>query len=130
MSPGLLGLVAAASAAGGAARYGLSRLIANRTRGTFPIATLLVNLSGALAIGFLYAGMKVWGWTPASVFSLAFLGSYTTVSAFSLETLLLLRERQYPAALGNILFSVGGCLAAAWIGYLIGIWFFSLVAGA
>ena len=47
------------------------------------------------------------------------LGSYTTVSSFSLQTLALLRDGEYARAFGNVAGSLLGCLAAVWAGYLL-----------
>jgi CrcB protein len=48
-----------------------------------------------------------------------FLGCYTTVSSFSLQTLTLARNGEAVHALGNIVFSVGLCLAAVSCGFLL-----------
>jgi CrcB protein len=47
-----------------------------------------------------------------------FLGSYTTVSSFSLQTLALVRERARWRAAGNVLLSVALCLGGIVCGYL------------
>jgi len=47
-------------------------------------------------------------------------GGYTTFSSFSLQTLNLLREREYLYAGGNVLFSVVFCLLAVWLGFMLG----------
>ena len=47
-------------------------------------------------------------------------GGYTTFSSFSLQTLNLLREREWLYAGGNILLSVILCMVAVWLGYLLG----------
>ncbi len=53
-------------------------------------------------------------------------GGYTTFSSFSLQTLNLLRDREWLYAGGNILFSVVLCLVAVWLGYLLGATFSSM----
>ncbi|MDF2095209.1 fluoride efflux transporter CrcB [Aquibaculum arenosum] len=109
-------LVAAGSACGGLARHAVSSLVGRLAAG-FPWGTLAVNVSGSFLIGIL----AVWGvqaqWFAAQpqVWLLAgvgFLGSYTTVSSFSLQTLELLQARRYAQAAGNLLLSLGLCLAA------------------
>ena len=45
-------------------------------------------------------------------------GGYTTFSAFSLQTLTLMQKGQPLAASGNVIGSVGLCLAAVWLGYV------------
>ncbi len=47
-------------------------------------------------------------------------GGYTTFSAFSLQTLQLVRDGHWPAAGWNILLSVALCLAAVWLGFRAG----------
>ena len=47
------------------------------------------------------------------------LGSFTTVSSFSLQTLALLRDGEYGRACGNVAGSLLGCLAAVSAGYLL-----------
>lgn len=115
-----MALIIPGSAAGGMARHGLSAWIGRRTRDRFPAGTLVVNVSGALAIGFIAA----WRWTeamaladPVSVFLIyGFLGGYTTVSSFSLQTLHLLREGRSGAAAANMVASYGLCLLAVFAG--------------
>ena len=47
-------------------------------------------------------------------------GGYTTFSSFSLQTLNLLRDREWFYAFGNIFLSVALCMIAVWLGYLLG----------
>jgi fluoride exporter len=106
------------SAIGGLGRYLISGLVARRVGETFPWGTLVVNLSGALLIGML-AGAGALALDGARQFLIiGVLGSYTTVSSFSFQTLALAREGETGAALANILLSLAGCLAAAALGYL------------
>jgi len=117
--------VAAGSAAGGMARHWLSGAVARRIGETFPWGTLAVNASGAFAIGLVAA--LVAGGSPYAVRDetwllgvVGFLGSYTTVSSFSLQTLALLREGETGRAAGNIAASVGLCLGGAALGLATG----------
>src|SRR5215510_8330957 len=117
---GLIG-VAAGSALGGAARYFVSGLIARTVGETFPWGTLVVNVSGSFAIGFLAAVADVQRlaampllWQIAVT---GFIGSYTTVSSFSLQTLTLAQDREFLRAGGNILLSLVLCLAATLSGF-------------
>lgn len=126
--------VAAGSAAGGMARYWLSGLVARRIGETFPWGTLAVNASGAFVIGLAGAlgGALAADGLPAVARSEAwllgvvgFLGSYTTVSSFSLQTLTLLREGEALRAAGNVVASVGLCLGGAALGLAAGAWWIS-----
>ncbi len=117
-------LVLVGSALGGVARFWLSGVVGRRIGETFPWGTLAVNGSGALALGLVAAlfvggsglvGPRLWHFA-----ALGLLGSYTTVSSFSLQTLMLARDNQQRAALAYIALSLGVCLPAAWLGLAAG----------
>jgi fluoride exporter len=115
------------SAMGGVARFWLSEFAAARLGERFPWGTLLVNVSGAMAIGLLVGFLPggLGEGLPGGARQLAglgFLGSYTTVSSFSLQTLALAHDRQWRRVLANIGVSFGGCLAAAALGLAAGAW--------
>ena len=55
-------------------------------------------------------------------------GGYTTFSSFSLQTLDLLRDREWLYAGGNVILSVLLCLIAVWVGYALGSLLFSAKA--
>ncbi|WP_101341844.1 fluoride efflux transporter CrcB (plasmid) [Cereibacter azotoformans] len=114
-----LGLVALGGALGGTLRYAISGLVARRWGESFPWGTLVVNVTGAGLIGALAALVVVPGdhavlrpslWL---VFVTGVLGSYTTVSSFSLQTLALLRQGETGRGLANVAGSVGLCVGAA-----------------
>jgi fluoride exporter len=114
--------VAIGGALGSMARYGVSGFIAALARGTFPYGTLVVNVTGALSIGFLatFTGPDSRFFIPASgrVFLMVGIcGGYTTFSTFSLETANLMRDGEWTVALANVGFSVILCLVAIWIGH-------------
>ena len=118
-------LVALGGALGSVARFWLSGLVAERFAHAFPWNTLVVNVTGSFVIGFLAAvtepGSR--GWTSPGVrqfLMVGVCGGYTTFSSFSLQTLNLMREREWLYAGGNVLFSVFLCLLAVWLGYLLG----------
>ena len=90
----------------------------------FPLGTLVVNVSGCLAIGFFAERLADAAIDPAfrTAVLVGVLGGFTTFSTFSYETLRLVESRQHGAALLNVTASVLACLAAAWIGQLIARW--------
>jgi fluoride exporter len=119
--------VAIGGALGSVGRYWLNGLISTRFGETFPWGTLLVNVSGSFLIGVIGALAVPEGRldSPSRTFVTQFLmigvcGGYTTFSSFSLQTLNLLRDREWLYAGGNILLSVTLCLIAVWLGWLLG----------
>lgn len=116
-----LAWVALGSAFGGAARFLVSSLVARAVGETFPWGTMAVNVSGSLALGALAAVADAAALDPASLgwqlAAVGFLGSYTTVSSFSLQTLALVRDGEGARAAGNVALSLGLCLAAAAAGF-------------
>ena len=126
MQDSLYGLlwVALGSLPGGMARHLVSGLVASHVGAAFPWGTIVVNVTGSFAIGAVaaVAGAPSPDGTPASwdLFVVGFLGSYTTVSSFSLQTLALAREGQPLRASGNVLLSFAFCLAAVALGFAAG----------
>ena len=119
------------SAFGGVARFFLSGFVGRRIGETFPWGTLAVNISGAFTIGAIAAAADARllfnvpeAWALAVT---GFLGAYTTVSSFSLQTLALAREGDWLRAGGNVVLSVVLCLTAATLGFNLGA---RLLAGA
>jgi CrcB protein len=112
------------SVLGGCARYFVSGAIARRLGETFPWGTMTINFTGAFLIG-IFGALAT---HPGSVFAApnpwlfavtGFLGCYTTVSSFSLQTLTLARNGEPLSALGNVVFSVGLCLLAVSCGFFL-----------
>jgi len=91
---------------------------------SFPAGTLVVNVTGSLLIGVL-AGLAesraVLGPEARLLLVTGLLGGYTTFSAFSLETLLLLRSGQTATAFASVALQVLLGLVAAWAGFLLAV---------
>lgn len=108
-------------ALGGMTRVAIANLVGAGAPGSLPWNTLVVNASGALCLGVL-AGLLAPGSAPSGTallwlaLGVGFLGSYTTVSTFSLQTLALLRSGQRRAALANVGVSILLCLGMATLG--------------
>jgi CrcB protein len=118
-------LLAIGGAMGTLARYWLSGVTARFVGETFPLGTLVVNVTGSFIIGFfatltgpdgrLYIGSE------ARQFVLVGLcGGYTTFSSFSLQTLNLMNDGEWVLAGANICLSVILCLVAVWCGFAAG----------
>jgi fluoride exporter len=108
---------------GGVARFWVSGMVARRFGETFPWGTLTVNVTGSAAIGVLAALLLGAGGNAGATGPLwaalvsGVLGSYTTVSSFSLQTLALVRTGEPLRAALNITGSLVLCLGAAAAGY-------------
>jgi CrcB protein len=93
--------VALGSAVGGVTRYLLGGWIQQRTGSTFPIQTLLINVSGSFLLGLLqrYA-LDTAAISPEvrTMLTIGFCGGYTTFSTFSFETVRLLEDGDWPRA--------------------------------
>jgi len=104
---------------GANARYWLGLWFDTRFASRFPLGTLAINLTGCLLLGFFVALTTrriALGPQWRLLLAVGFLGSYTTFSTFSVETLGLLDEGSSGPALTNVLLSVVGGLAGAWLG--------------
>lgn len=112
-----LAAVASGCALGAVARFELSRRIVKRFGDTFPWGTLWVNLTGCLLAGVLLVlldSAQVSAWVL--FLTVGVLGGYTTVSSFSLETMLMFQRGHSTGALAYIAASMFGCPAAAALG--------------
>jgi len=121
-------LIVIGSVLGGCARYFISGVIARRLGETFPWGTMTINVTGAFLIGIVGALATHPGSSFASSDALSnpwlfavtgFLGCYTTVSSFSLQTLTLANSGERRRAIGNIVLSVSLCLAAVSVGFTL-----------
>ena len=117
--------IAIGSALGGMARFACSRGVALRYGETFPWGTLLVNVSGSFIIGLIAAvtgpdSRFVVSPNVRNFLMVGVCGGYTTFSSFSLQTLELIRNRDFGEAFGNVVLSVAACMAAVALGYIVG----------
>ena len=118
-------LIALGGSLGAVARYGLATWIYGQTGTSFPWGTLIINVTGSFAIGFLVELFET-TLAPAewrSFLTIGFLGAYTTFSTFSLESFNLLRDGELRLAAANILLSV----IAGLIAVVLGIYAFRLL---
>ena len=101
---------------GANARFGLSRLLVDRLGPAFPYGTLVVNLTGSLAIGvvltLLLDRLAADRWRLLAV--VGFLGGYTTFSSYAFEVVALLEGGRLTRAIVYALASnLVGLLACA-----------------
>jgi CrcB protein len=112
--------VALLGGAGACARFLLDGAIAARAGRAFPLGTLVVNVTGAFALGVLAgAGVKSDAYLLAGT---ATLGSYTTFSTWMFETQRPAEEGRTGAAAANLVAALALGLAAAALGRGVGGW--------
>ena len=110
-----------AGGAGSMSRYFVDHFVIFRSHERFPYGILIVNLTGAFALGLLTA----WS-SPHAVLRVAelgFLGAFTTFSTWMLDTHRLGEDGRTRAAVLNIVVSLAGGLAAAALGRAVGAMF-------
>ena len=118
-------LVALGGAAGSVARYWLAMVVARVAGSGFPWGTVLINITGSFVIGWFASFTASYSRHPASDATRALVmaglcGGFTTFSAFSLQTIELLRAGETGRAAANVGFSVVLCLCATGVGMRLG----------
>ena len=114
--------IALAGATGALLRWGLTAGVQRIVPGVFPWGTLVVNVVGCFALGWLathFAMRAELGVTLRTAILSGLLGAFTTFSTFSFDTVELLRTGHAGKAVANVLLSVGIGLLAAWWGIRI-----------
>lgn len=117
-------LVASGGALGAVARYGVGRLAARlHPTAEWPWGTLTANVIGGLLMGLLAGWLASREGPQAEALRLfaavGVLGGFTTFSAFSLETALLLERRQFALAGAYVGLSVLLAIAALFVGLIV-----------
>lgn len=110
--------VALLGGCGALARFGLTLFVADRLHPHLPLGTMAVNVSGAFLLGLL-VGTGVDG-DARLVLGAGALGSYTTFSAWMLETQRVWEAGKRRVAVANLLLSIALGLAAVAFGRLLG----------
>ena len=111
-------------ALGGAAGSVVRALVGLALRSSFPWATLLINVTGSLLIGWVMA--RFGSAEPAvaarmlNLLAVGFCGGFTTFSTFSWQTLDQMMKGQWGAAVANVFLSVALSLLAVWLGFRLG----------
>lgn len=112
--------VAVGAVVGALLRWRLSLLL-NGVWNGFPIGTLLVNCAGGLLIGVAMVWfLKYPNEALRLLIITGLLGSLTTFSAFSAESLALLQRGHFALASFHMLAHVVGSLGSAAIGFILG----------
>ncbi len=114
-------LIGLAGAVGAMSRYGVGMLAERALGAHFAFGTLLVNVLGCLALGFLLElerGTDLVSHPVRLLVAVGFLGAFTTFSTFGYETLRYLQSGASHLALLNISANLVLGLGAVWLGFL------------
>lgn len=107
-------------ALGAMGRYGAGLLCRTAlSTGAFPLATLLVNVTGSFLIALAacwFESRSAMGSCSQLFIMTGVMGGFTTFSSFSLETMNLAGQGRMGLAAVNVCLSVGLCLVGIWLG--------------
>jgi len=109
-------------ALGSVSRYALTYAIQSRLVSPFPVATLLINVSGSLLLGFVMryaADSTSLSAETRLLLTTGFCGGYTTFSTFSYEAVALLEDGEWGRAGVYIGLSLLLSLTAVLLGFAL-----------
>jgi len=113
--------IALGGSLGAISRYWVSTSTYSWLGSNFPYGTLMVNLTGSLVVGFLTV-VLVHRFDVSDQVRLGlivgFLGSFTTFSAFSMDTIHWIENGAVLKAFAYVLVSVIACVLGAWAGLI------------
>jgi len=114
--------ISVGASAGALSRWGTVLLMQRWFGAGYPWATLVVNAVGSFVLGFLV----IWFLDKTHLSDLlrllltvGFLGSFTTFSTFSVETVRLMEQGSLTMSLIHTIGSVVLCIFMAWLGMLL-----------
>lgn len=114
--------IALGGALGAVGRYASSQWVYGLMGRSFPFGTLFVNVAGSFVMGFLAVFLierMETGPELRAFLMIGFLGSFTTFSTFSLETVNLISSGEVLKAGVNIMISIFVCISACWMGMVL-----------
>jgi CrcB protein len=104
-------------------RYGASVLVGRVWPSGFPLATLLINVVGSLAmgllVGWLAKAMPSWAAEGRLFLAVGVLGGFTTFSSFSLDTIALIERGEIGQAGTYVVLSVVVSVVCLYLGLLM-----------
>ncbi|WP_318582327.1 fluoride efflux transporter CrcB [Bacillus paranthracis] len=86
-------LVATGGFFGAITRFTISNWFKKRNKTSFPIATFLINITGAFLLGYIIGSGFTTGWQL--LLGTGFMGAFTTFSTFKLESVQLLNRKSF-----------------------------------
>jgi len=115
-------LIALAGGLGAMSRYGVTVFMAHHFGRTYPWGTLTVNIVGSALMGFLGVWLSTKLHLPLEyrvALLTGFLGAFTTMSTFSIDSLNLIERHSWSIAGLYVFGTLGACLVAARGGMLL-----------
>lgn len=116
-------IVGIAGILGALSRYYLGLTIHEFWQHSFPLATLLINLVGCFLLAWLTTYIARRNILPSEIITgvgTGFIGSFTTFSTFSVETIQLINHSEWSIAFLYVSCSILGGLIMSGIGYTLG----------
>jgi CrcB protein len=116
-------LIAIGGAAGAVSRFAVDDTLTRWLGGSFPVGTLVVNLSGTFVLGILVALVIERSTLPSDIRApvmIGFIGAYTTFSTWMLESARLMDDGAWLMAAANLGGSVLLGLLAVFAGLAVG----------
>ncbi|PDW04303.1 fluoride efflux transporter CrcB [Candidatus Viridilinea mediisalina] len=108
---------------GALCRYHAVSFIQSRSATSFPLGTLIINLSGSILLGMLVGLATHQSDWPLDalqmLFGLGFCATYTTFSSFMFETTQLWQQGRRYAAVGNLIGQPLLGIGCAWLGVVL-----------
>ncbi|KYD10068.1 fluoride efflux transporter CrcB [Heyndrickxia sporothermodurans] len=89
----------------------------------FPLATFLTNMAGSFILGWITTfvpRLKFLHPYMITAIGTGLIGSFTTFSTFSVETVQLVMNAKWAIAIGYVLLSLWGGLLFSWCGFNLG----------
>ena len=116
-------LVGLGGAIGAMLRHGLSSLIGRIWHNPFPLAILVINIIGAVAMGLTVGTLSritpAWQNEARLFLAVGILGGFTTFSSFSLDTVSLIERGELAQAALYVGLSVVVCVLGLYLGLLV-----------
>lgn len=116
-------LVGIGGALGSVARYLSGVMVGRFWPSDYPLGTMLINISGSLImglfIGWLARTTPTWQADARLFFAVGVLGGFTTLSSFSLDTVVLLERGAFGQAAIYVVGSVAISIAALFLGLFV-----------
>jgi len=117
-------LVGLAGVIGALLRYMLGDYFGQWWFHDFPLATFVTNMLGSFILGWLTNFLPRFKSLPPHVITAlgtGLIGSFTTFSTFSVETIHLISANKWGTAILYVLLSLWGGLLFTWMGYRLGL---------